>query len=185
MDYIAFWDNVLVVSPGYNELAWHRMEPICEWIATFSAFHTGFHFLAERQSAPIPDREVHVDDRLRGEFIKSIRNTARSGIGCRDLFGFCVYTVWKASGIKRLEHYGLVIPTLVKSSARMNPKRENRTVTVYKFNVARRLSYIHSQSALTVAAAIGFIVITHEAGIIRKLFEPINRWATINRRIRN
>lgn len=99
----------------------------------------------------------------------------------RVLFGPCVYAVWEASGVKRPEHHGLVIPTLVKCSTRMNPKRQHRTVTVHEFNVTRRLSHMHPQSTLTVAGAIGFIVITPEARIVRKLVDPLDRWATIHR----
>lgn len=40
----AFWDNVLVVCPSYNEIARHRIEPFCKWISTFCAIYTGFHF---------------------------------------------------------------------------------------------------------------------------------------------
>ncbi len=114
-----------------------------------------------------------------------IQSGALPAVGWSGLFGFGISAVWEASGIECLEHDGHVIPALVKCSAWMNPEREYRAVTVHEFNVARRLAHMHPQYALTVAVAIGFIVTAPKAGITRKLVDPLSRWTTIHRRIRN
>ena len=68
------------------------------------------HFFGERLSAPIPDREASVDDRVKVVSMMAIRNTARSGIGWRDLL--CLVMFWLSLGCREMPQYDVLSPQL-------------------------------------------------------------------------